>query len=547
MKKTFLVITMACGAVAAHAAVYTFTNANGDDDLATPANWGLETWSASDSGTLSSASVMPNLTKISTDWAVDSLYYNSSQKTAKTCTLDLCGNTLNANTLKIAHAASGNRCLLVVTNGRVVVSGKLTTTVNTASMGFIFRDGADVSIGGISLAAASGNTSPHSVEVGKGASLTFTGNGYILGSAGDCRPNSTFTVNGGTVYATGMSGLMSSGSNGKTPHFNVVNGGRFFGDESETFLVHANSGPATVAVTNGAVATFGKGLKIENVSKHEIVFRDSVVTGAVTFATSLNTLTVMGGVHVGTLSFGDATRSNAVTVADCTSSGGVSFGSKGVGHTVVLSGGSRTASGDNAISFGANTTNATLVIDNMTFTFNGQFNKDQSSNGSPYSTCPGSAIEFRGAAPRLYVTGSGKTYADWISGTMTDADVAAPVRLRYVLPATPYASAPLYHSNSSFPTGHFMQLGFNTVFEFDLTDLVRTRGTRKIPIVYSGNGTATNGNRLGGKLNLDGLTRRMVVKGAYWSDDPSLELSGDNKTLYLVIKGMARGTNVIFR
>ena len=508
---------------------------------------------------------MPNNTKISADWTVGTLYYYSDLKTAKTCILDLCGHTLNATSLNVRHAAGSNSCTLCITNGTAVVSGNLTTALNTSSQGYRFLDGASVTVNGVAFSGASGNTTPSQfIQVMKGATLTFSGTGCLLSSGSTAHPNSSFTIDGGVVNAPKMSGLIYSNTNGKTPHFTVKNGGQFHGNPNLVFDIYAASKP-TVCITDGATVDFGKGIKFEyassgsmavtnstvvsgadgfnaSTSLNKLVFSGSVVTGKVSLASAYNTLFITNGTHVGALSLSGKT--NTAEVVNCASRGGISFGAGSDANTVVLSGGSRTASGDNAISFGANATNATLVIDNMTFTLDGQFNADKSSSGGAWTGRPGSAIEFRGATPSLCVTGSETTDADWISGTMTDVDLDDPVKIRYVLPETPYASAPLYHDNAGFSTSHHLQLGYNTVFEFDLTNLERQRDAQLIPIVHS---ESTGGHSMGTWLVLEGLMKRMSVTGAQPTDSPKLSLSGDGCTLYLTVKGTSRGTIIFVR
>lgn len=555
-------ICLAAGA--ANGAEQTFTNANGDGDLANPVNWGLENWNTSDSGTLSSATALPNDTKISADWTVATLYYNSGLVTAKTCILNLCGHTLNATRVNVRHGAGSNSCVLCITNGTAIVSGSINTVANTSSQGFRFLDGANVTVNGVAFAGASGNTSSQFIQVMKGATLTFSGTGYLLSEGGTAHPNSSFTIDGGVVNASKMAGLIYSNNNGKNPHFTVKNGGQFHGNPNNVFTIFAASKP-TVCITGGATVGFGKGMSFENVgngsmavtnstvvsgtsgistvtSRNRFVFSGSVVTGKVSLAAAYNTLYITNCTHVGALSLSGKT--NTAEVVNCASSGGVSFGANCDANTVVLSGGSRTASGDNAISFGANATNAMLVIDNMTFTLAGQFNADKSSDGGAWTGRPGSAIEFRGAAPSLCVTGSATTDADWISGTMTDVDLDDPVKIRYVLTETPYASAPLYHDNAGFSTSHHLQLGCNTVFEFDLTNLARQRGLQLIPIVHS---ESTGDHSMREWLDLGGLNKRMSVTGTQSTDSPKLSLSGDGRTLYLAVRGTASGMFIIVR
>ena len=549
---------------AANGAIQTFTNANGDGDLANPANWGVETWDSSDSGTLNSDTVLPNNTKISEDWTVATLFYKSRLKSSKICLLNLYGNTLNATSLNVSHAAGSNSCILCITNGTAIVSDSLKTDVSTSSQGYRFLDGANVTVNGVSFAGARENTSSQFIQVWKGATLNFSGAGFLLSSGSSAHPNTSFVIDGGTVNARKNAGLISSNTNGKNPKFIVKNGGKFNGNASNVFTILSASKPE-VSITDGATVDFGKGMNFEYAgsgsmavtnstvvsgssgigtvtSRNRFVFSGSVVTGKVSLASAYNTLFITNGTHVGALSLSGKT--NTAEVVNCASRGGISFGANCDANTVILSGGSRTASGDNAISFGANATNATLVIDNMTFTLAGQFNADKSSDGGAWTGRPGSAIEFRGAAPSLCVTGSETTDADWISGTMTDVDLDDPVKIRYVLPETPYASAPLYHDNADLSTSHHLQLGYNTVFEFDLTNLERQPSRQLIPIVHS---ESTGGHSIGEWLDLEGLSKRMSVTGAQPTDFPKLSLSEDGRTLYLAVRGTASGMIIFVR
>ena len=179
--------------------------------------------------------------------------------------------------------------------------------------------------------------------------------------------------------------------------------------------------------------------------------------------------------------------------------GGVWFGTSG--NTMVLTNRAyryvkyRTV----GLEFLSGTADNTLVIDDSTFEQEGCFAGNYTSTGSfltdcgnIYTNCPGCAVEFRGANPKLVFSGS--KAADWggwwstavfgsfgLNATVGTEPLPDPLAFRFVLPADGYREAPIQNVN---PTADrpFVP-GGNMRIEVDASRFVQTEENRRVPLV----------------------------------------------------------------
>lgn len=272
-------------------------------------------------------------------------------------------------------------------------------------------------------------------------------------------------------------------------------------------------------------------------------------SGATTVGGTTNRLEMSGGTRTGAVTVSgrnDVFRlSGGLLKAALTMSGvsnvyeqvsGVSTGDvtvAGFGNTLYFRGGTHWGEYRQALVFNANKTNNTVVIDDAEFIHHGTFGKSYSDGeGYPYVNCPNCAIEFRGAAPKFRVTSNkqGANSTPWHAvnlgkGTEPMED---PVRLRFILPQEPYAEAPFRSESSS---SHYAVLDGNAVIEVDDSNLPKSHGKLRYPLVYD-LGSFHNGNR----INVDSLN---AVNRALGTIGENMTLVRSGTTLYVDIKSTA--------
>jgi hypothetical protein len=214
--------------------------------------------------------------------------------------------------------------------------------------------------------------------------------------------------------------------------------------------------------------------------------------------------------------------------------GGVSTGNvtvAGFGNTLYFRGGSHLGQYRQALAFTENTTINTVVIDDAVFIHHGTFGKSYANLvGWPYTNCPNCAIEFRGAAPKFRVTSSKQAANSEPSHTVNlgkgTEPMKDPVRLRFVLPETPYEAAPF----RSEVWGHWIVLDGNAVIEVDDSGMPRNHGRMRYPLIYDEYNYHANQSL---SVNVESLN---AVNRALGTIGDNMTFVRDGKTLYIEIK-----------
>jgi hypothetical protein len=112
---------------------------------------------------------------------------------------------------------------------------------------------------------------------------------------------------------------------------------------------------------------------------------------------------------------------------------------------------------------------------------------------SVYTNCPESAIEFHGTSPRLKITsswtkqGSGywfcAAFGSFSKGVLGTSTLSNPLTLRFVLPETPYAEAPLQGAATTSSGGRPIVLAGNASIEVLQGDFRPTRTVYRMPLI----------------------------------------------------------------
>lgn len=333
-----------------------------------------------------------------------------------------------------------------------------------------------------------------------------------------------FRMEGGTVNIAGWSsgGLFMSGEFNR---FENAGGTLTIGDNGVRLSNHGNiflncggtlSKSATVGgVSNRIELTSGtiSGAVTLNGGTNLYVQTGGTASGAATVGGIANRLEMSAGTRTGSVTAsgtnGVVSLSGGLFKAELTMSGasnvyehvsGVSTGNvtvAGFGNTLYFRGGTHWGQYRQALVFNANTTNNTVVIDDAEFIHHGTFGKSYANGvGWPYTNCPNCAIEFRGAAPTFRVTsnkqGSNSTPWHTVNLGKGTEPMRDPVRLRFILPKAPYAEAPF---RSEYSSGYNAVLDGNAVIEVDDSNLPRSHGRLRYPLVYD-MGTFASGTRI---------------------------------------------------
>ncbi len=271
-------------------------------------------------------------------------------------------------------------------------------------------------------------------------------------------------------------------------------------------------------------------------------------SGATTVGGTMNRLEMSGGTRTGAVTVSgrnDEFRlSGGLFKAALTMSGvsnvyehvsGVSTGNvtvAGLDNTLYFRGGTHWGQYRTALVFNANTTNGTVVIDDAEFIHHGTFGKYYKDGvGWPYTNCPNCAIEFRGAAPKFRVTSAlqaaNSVPWDVVNLGKGTEPMKDPVRLRFVLPDTPYATAPFRSEVSD----RNAILDGNAVIEVDDAGLPRNHGRMRYPLIY-----AADSFQRGSRINVERLN---TVNRALGTIGEKMTLVRDGTTLYVEIASKA--------
>ena len=343
--------------------------------------------------------------------------------------------------------------------------------------------------------------------------------------------------NNGGIFMTGeynrfenAGGTLTIGSNGVqlSNHGNVFEncGGTLsaatsLGGVSNRVELSAGtiSGAVTLnGTTNAYVQTGGTASGATTINGTNCVFKLSggLFNAALTMKGVSNTYEHVGGISTGN-----------VTVA-------------GFGNTLHFKGGTHWGQYRGALVFSENTTNNTVVIDDAEFIHHGTFGKSYASKvGWPYTNCPNCAIEFRGTTPKFRVTSSlqgvnSEPYHTVNLGKGTEP-MQDPVRLRYILPATPYATAPF----RSEVTSRWIVLDGNAVIEVDDSNLPSRHSKMRYPLIYDKYSFHNDGSA----VNVDSLN---TVNHALGTLGENMTLVRSGTTLYVDVYSYS-GTMIYFR
>ena len=366
-----------------------------------------------------------------------------------------------------------------------------------------------------------------------------------------------FRMEGGTLSIESSQSYM----NGTNNRFENAGG---------TVKIH-DDGLALLEVGRGNVfsncgGTWSKQIVVNGVS-NSVELTSGTISGAVTLEGGTNLYTQTGGTADGATTVGGTTnrlemaggtRTGDVTLngtngvfrlsgglftAALTMNGvsniyehvsGVSTGDvtvAGFGNTLYFKGGTHWGQYRAALRFTENTTNNTVVIDDAEFIHHGTFGKSYSSgNGYPYTNSPNCAIEFRGAAPKFRVTSSKQAANSTPNHTVNlgrgTEPMQDPVRLRFVLPETPYEEAPFRSEVYS----HWVVLDGNAVIEVDDSNLPKSHGKLRYPLIYDDYNFHANSTL---SINVESLN---AVNRALGTIGENMTLVRDGKTLYVEIK-----------
>jgi hypothetical protein len=252
-------------------------------------------------------------------------------------------------------------------------------------------------------------------------------------------------------------------------------------------------------------------------------------TGAVTVSGRNDEFRLSGGLFKAALTMSGV--SNVYEHVSGVSTGNVTVA--GFGNTLYFRGGTHWGQYRQALVFNANTTNNMVVIDDAEFIHHGTFGKSYSDGvGWPYVNTPNCAIEFRGAAPKFRVTSPNQANnsTPWHTVNLGKGrePLQDPVRLRFILPKAPYAEAPF---RSEFSSRYYAVLDGNAVIEVDDSNLPRSHGRLRYPLVYD-MGTFGNGTR----IDVDSLNKVNHELGTIGEDMKFVRSGG---TLYVEIASKA--------
>lgn len=213
-----------------------------------------------------------------------------------------------------------------------------------------------------------------------------------------------------------------------------------------------------------------------------------------------NSFAVEGGeLSVGLIS--DSGSGNRLSFAGCTLSGGVQL--KGEDGLVTFGAGvvCTMPTRDKGLQFANDVAKGSrLVVSNAQVECKGGFCGSYPQGGgiwenvaSVYTNCPGSAIEFRGTSPRLKITSSWKkqddgywfcaAFGSFAEGVLGTDPLNDPLTLRFVLPETPYAEAPLQGAAQTSSGGRPVVLAGNARIEVLLGDFRPTRTVYQMPLI----------------------------------------------------------------
>ena len=391
---------------------------------------------------------------------------------------------------------------------------------------------------------------------------SFSNRVEVTGTTGDLTLNrlqmrgfaDVFRMEGGTLRLMNTTATMS----GENNRFENAGGTVNIHNNGISLSNHGN-------VFDNCGGTWSKPIVVNGVS-NRVELTSGTISGAVTLKGGTNLYVQTGGTASGAatvngftnrLELVDGTRTGAVTASgtNCVFSlsgglfkaaltmqgvsnvyehvSGVSTGDvtvAGFGNTLYFRGGTHWGQYRQALVFSANTTNNTVVIDDAEFIHHGTFGKSYKDGvGWPYTNCPNSAIEFRGAAPKFRVTSpkQASNSTPWHTVNLGKGTVPMrnPVRLRFVLPATPYAEAPF---RSEYSSSYYAVLDGNAVIEVDESNLPKSHAKLRYPLVYD-KGTFGNGSR----INVDSLNRVNRELGTIGENMKFVRSGG---TLYVDIK-----------
>ena len=238
------------------------------------------------------------------------------------------------------------------------------------------------------------------------------------------------------------------------------------------------------------------------------------------------TNSTVGTVTLSTGGSGSATVSGG-------SIGGFALGSE---RTLTLANGASYSSGTTVLGFN-NKTNATLVLDNATVTTGTYFGN----KNNVYTGCPGTAIAFRGATPKLAVTGCGGQYYAFSSGTESGENEDG-ITFDYVIPQDGYATAPLYITGGNRGARVFGNTHFRIAMEGG--ELPEKKMT--IPLVYDSYLFSQYGSRSGPGYNVNPTALTTFNKDRI-PEGAKFVLSADKSTLSIVIPHRKYGLMLIVR
>ena len=339
------------------------------------------------------------------------------------------------------------------------------------------------------------NYSRSRLLVTSGAGLTMT-NAIV---AGDNRNEYV-----GLVLGSGLSEGFVGVSNAtlRTSRFNYLAKAEnrcVFKDSTVDFRYHGPEGSES-STTNAS------GLFFRNGSANA----DMLVTGSegvfmadrLTFeaASSDNSFEAEGGsLSIGLISVSGS--GNRLSFSGCTLNGGVQL--KGENGVVTFGAGSvcTMPTRDKGLQFANDVSSGSkLVVSNAQIECQGAICGSRPVGGSiwenvasVYTNCPGSAIEFRGSSPCLKITSSWTkhnegywfcaAFGSFAAGVLGTEPLCDPLALRFVLPRTPYAQAPLQGAAQTSSGGRPIVLAGNARIEVDIGEFRPTRNVYRMPLI----------------------------------------------------------------
>ena len=272
-----------------------------------------------------------------------------------------------------------------------------------------------------------------------------------------------------------------------------------FKDSTVDFRYHGPEGSES-STTNAS------GLFFRNGSANA----DMLVTGSegvfmadrLTFeaGSSGNSFAVEGGsLSVGLISVSGS--GNRLSFSGCTLNGGVQL--KGENGVVTFGAGSvcTMPTRDKGLQFANDVSSGSkLVVSNAQIECQGAICGSRPVGGSiwenvasVYTNCPGSAIEFRGSSPCLKITSSWTkhnegywfcaAFGSFAAGVLGTEPLCDPLALRFVLPRTPYAQAPLQGAAQTSSGGRPIVLAGNARIEVDIGEFRPTRNVYRMPLI----------------------------------------------------------------